>query len=79
MSVLGTTKYSLCNCIDTWQTRCIVLLVKKTKQKTTKKVFWDLLDRAEIISCKIFYTKIMQSFLRPTVKNKFFFLNEDRS
>ena len=37
MSVLGTTKYSLCNCIDTWQTRCIVLLVKKTKTKNNKK------------------------------------------
>ena len=25
MSVLGTTKHSLCNCIDTWQYSCVVL------------------------------------------------------
>ena len=58
MSVLATTKHSLCNCIDTWQTGCI-FIVKKKKKAGLLGIGWT---EQIFFSCKIFYTKVMQSF-----------------
>ena len=67
MSVLATTKHSLCNCIDTWQTGCIFIVKKKKK----KQVFGGLAGQSRFFFFMqdILYQGNAVLFLWSTIKN----------